>query len=83
MTEIDKTIKQINEQNIMTLDKKTNKRMDNMEAAIKALQNSPKFIVNSEESYTNKYDIMKEIVNNPKFTPYQIQSLLEAMEDME
>lgn len=83
MTEIDKTIKQINEQNIMTLDKKTNKRMDSMEAAIKALQNSPKFIVNSEESYTNKYDIMKEIVNNPKFTPYQIQSLLEAMEDME
>lgn len=83
MSEIDKTIKQINEQNILALDKKTNKRMDNMEAAIKKLQNTPQYIVNTDESGTNKYDIMKEIINNPKFTPYQVQTMLETMEDMD
>ena len=83
MSEIDKTIKQINEQNILALDKKTNKRMDNMEAAIKKLQNTPQYILNTDESGTNKYDIMKEIINNPKFTPYQVQTMLETMEDMD
>lgn len=83
MNEIDKTIKQINEQNVLTLDKKTNKRLDTMEAAIKKIQNTPHFIVNSEETCTNKYDIMKEIINNPKFTAYQVQNMLETMEDME
>ena len=83
MSEIDKTIKQINEQNILALDKKTNKRMDNMEAAIKKLQNTPQYVLNTDESGTNKYDIMKEIINNPKFTPYQVQTMLETMEDMD
>lgn len=83
MNEIDKTIKQINQQNVLSLDKKTNKRLDAMEEAIKKIQNTPKFVVDTSDSKTNKYDIMKEIINNPKFSAYQIECMLDTLEDMD
>ena len=74
---IDKTIKAINQQNIFTLEKDTNDRLNKIEETVRNLK--PSVIFANRE--TDKNDLIREAISSGQYDAYDLRRLIEAINE--